>query len=124
MLKSFAILTGSIATEEMPPEAAQYVAELIPEPEKAPEPRIIPGTIESVSNEIGTYLNSLQTTSTDEQTSSHGTLKILKITAELPEHPNVIVSLFFQQLEQKPPEPGELFDISKTSIDIYIIDKL
>ncbi len=120
---TFVILTGKIVSEEMPLEAGKYVPDIIPELDKA-KMWSIAGDITDTGNKTAEYIRSIQGKITADQPISHNILTIRKITAELPEHSNLIVSLFFQRLAQKPPEAGEPSNKSTISIDIYIIDKL
>ncbi len=119
---TFVIFTGKIVSEEMPLEAGEYASSIISEPEKA-EQWFIPGNIADTSDKIAEYLRSIQGKITADQPISHNVLTIRKITAELPEYPNSGFSLFLQQLESKSGESDEPFDLTTTSIEIYIIDK-
>ena len=118
MLNTFVIFTRTIVSEAMPPEAARFADTLIPEPKKAPRPRAISGTVESVRLEIITYLNAIQATITENRI-HHETLNVLKITTEVPRDSRFLLSLFLQHLELSEPDQGN--DIMTTSIDIYII---
>lgn len=120
---TFVIFTGKIVSEGMPPEAGEYVSKLIPEPDKA-EMWFIAGNITDTGDKITEYIRSIQGKITADQGFTHNSLTIRKITTGLPKHSNLIVSLFFQQLEQKPPGVGDPSNKSKISIEIYIIDKL
>ncbi|MCP4371357.1 MAG: hypothetical protein GY797_25055, partial [Deltaproteobacteria bacterium] len=119
---TFVIFIGKIVSEDMPLEATEYVSTIISEPEKA-EQWFIPGNIADTSDKIAEYIRSIQGKITADLPISHNVLTIRKITAELPEHPNSGFSLFLQQLESKSGESDEPFDLTTTSIEIYIIDK-
>ncbi len=123
-LNTFMIFTGKIVSEEMPTEAAEYVWNLLPEPDKAPEPQFIPGDITSVGNEIADRIRLMQGNIAEDLVFQEKNLSIRKITAELPRHSNSLVYLFLHQLEGTSDEPGESSGITTTSIEIYIIDKL
>lgn len=125
MLNTFIIFTGAIVSEAMPPEAAQYVDTLLPEPENAPPFRMIPGDIESVRAKVKTYIASFHGVITEpDERIRHKTLNILKISAELPSKATSLLSLFLQQLESGQPEPVDGVDSTTILINIYIIDTL
>ncbi len=119
---TFVIFTGKIVSEEMPLEAGEYTSSIISEPEKAKQ-WFIPGNITDTGDKIAEYIRSIQGKITADQPISHNVLTIRKITAELPEHSNSMVSLFLQQLEEKPTEPDETPDLTTIPIEIAIIDK-
>ncbi len=123
MLNTFVIFTGTTVSEKMPPEAAQFVDTLLPDPKKSPRSRMISGTIARVQAEMETFLKPFQATITEKRV-PHKTLNILKLTTALPQNSRSLFSLFLQGLEPTPSEADPGTDSSTTSFTIYIIDTL
>ena len=125
-IKTVVIFTGKLASQDLPEEALDYAAGILPELNKLDETktRIINGNFTDIGDSLVENIRSAQGTIPHDHVEPRADhLVIRKIRAIIPQHSNALISLILRQSTPQSSETGELPDTKMTSVTFYLIDK-
>ncbi len=124
---TFVIVTGTLVSEGLSPEAVEYVSALFPQVQSdtAPEPRFIPGSLATLGDDLIQYLQAHHGTIQDDQSYPDPPLNVRHIIATFPRYSSTLAH-FLDQLEQENPGQSEetsLFEPGTITLEIHILDR-